>query len=156
MGKRPQPGWTGTRIKSNCSFCRPMPRRAIRTNISITRWSSRSILAIYLGPNTISAIKQLPSCVPYNIALMRSPLSFNITGFPMFWFGSNNNRKMFQRPYSGPPFKYKKGALLGTPFVNRYFFYVIFIFGIANAEKHTNKHKFLMCWYRWRVLGGHK
>ena len=36
-GKRPQPGWTGIRIRSNCSFCRPMPRRAIRTNISITR-----------------------------------------------------------------------------------------------------------------------
>ena len=83
-GKRPQPGWTGARIKSNCSFCRPMPRRAIRMNISTTRSSSRSILAACLRPNAISAIKQLLLCDPYNIALIRSPLSFNIARFPMF------------------------------------------------------------------------
>ena len=37
MGKRLPPGWTGIGIKLSCSFCRPMPRRAIRTNISTTR-----------------------------------------------------------------------------------------------------------------------
>ena len=29
MAGRLRPGWTGIRIKSNCSFCRPMPQRAI-------------------------------------------------------------------------------------------------------------------------------
>ena len=55
-GKRLRPGWTG----------------------------SRSILAAYLRPNAISDIKQLLLCDLYNIALIRFPLSFNITRFPMF------------------------------------------------------------------------
>ena len=36
-GRKPQPGWTGIGIKLSCSFYRPMPLRAIQTNISITR-----------------------------------------------------------------------------------------------------------------------
>ena len=96
MGRKPQTGWTGIGIKLSCSFCHPMPPRAIQTNISITHWNSRSILATYLEPNAISAIKQLPSCELYNILLIRSLLSFNIIRFPIFLFGSNSNIKTFQ------------------------------------------------------------
>ena len=61
----------------------------------------------------------------------------------------NNSRKIFQQLYLGPPFKYKKGrpawnALWLGFRLNYYLFYVIFIFGIANAGKHTSKYKFLM------------
>lgn len=47
------------------------------------------LLAAYLRPNVISAIKPPPSCEPYNLLLIRSPLSFCMIRFPVFLFGGN-------------------------------------------------------------------